>query len=303
MVNNRTDCYAIYQEVLKHCNKMQSRFALFDVITDSKDADSKETITVFRNAIGTTALNYGAAYYPWLNTNMITPDEISFLNLAMDREELIKLFLPADRLTENFSTSSDKELHQLLMVSGKVYKQIIEEIRFRLNVLPPAAAMAGIYSLVDSSRGVWKAPANVSVAMVNSPVVNISHEEQQSMNVDVIEGKSINVIRPFPGIGTLVWGARTLDGNSQDWKYINVRRTIIMIEQSLKLACRAYVFEPNDANTWITMNSMISNFLFNLWKQGALAGAVPEQAYDVQIGLGSTMTPNDITGWLFKDNS
>jgi hypothetical protein len=130
--------------------------------------------------------------------------------------------------------------------------------------------------------------------MVNAPAVNISSEGQQSLNVDVMAGKSINVIRSFPGIGSLVWGGRTLDGNSQDWRYINVRRTLIMIEQSIKLSARAYVFEPNDANTWVTVKSMVENFLINLWKQGALAGAAPEQAFDVQIGLGSTMTPTDI---------
>jgi len=118
--------------------------------------------------------------------------------------------------------------------------------------------------------------------------------------VDVMAGRSINVIRPFPGVGTLVWGARTLDGNSQDWRYINVRRTLIMIEQSLKLATRAYVFEPNDASTWITVKSMFTNFLINLWKQGALAGAVPEQAFDVQIGLGATMTPTDILDGIMR---
>jgi phage tail sheath protein FI len=122
----------------------------------------------------------------------------------------------------------------------------------------------------------------------------VPDEEQQSLNIDVNAGKSINVIRAFPGIGTLVWGGRTLDGNSTDWKYINIRRTLIMIEQSLKLAIRAFVFEPNDANTWITVKSMMDNFLVNLWKQGALAGAVPEQAFSVQVGLGSTMTGDDI---------
>jgi phage tail sheath protein FI len=130
--------------------------------------------------------------------------------------------------------------------------------------------------------------------MVNAPAVNISHDEQKQLNVDVMAGKSINVIRPFPGIGTLVWGGRTLDGNSLDWCYVNVRRTLIMLEQSIKLATRAYVFEPNDSTTWVTVKSMIDNFLNNLWKQGALAGAAPEQAFDVQIGLGATMTPQDI---------
>jgi len=183
---------------------------------------------------------------------------------------------------------------QSLKAVSPTYNAVLDKIRTKMNELPPSGAMAGLYTMVDNTRGVWKAPANVSVSMVNAPSVNISSEGQQTLNVDVMAGKSINVIRSFPGIGTLVWGGRTLDGNSQDWRYINVRRTLIMIEQSLKLAARAYVFEPNDANTWITVKSMFDNFLVNLWKQGALAGAAPEQAFDVQIGLGSTMTGNDI---------
>ncbi|WP_217277291.1 phage tail sheath C-terminal domain-containing protein [Pedobacter foliorum] len=73
-----------------------------------------------------------------------------------------------------------------------------------------------------------------------------------------------------------------------------------MIEQSLKLAIKSYVFEANDGNTWVTISSMVNNFLCNLWKQGALAGEAPEQAYNVQIGLGSTMTPNDIIAAIMR---
>jgi len=91
--------------------------------------------------------------------------------------------------------------------------------------------------MVDNSRGVWKAPANVSLSGVVSPAVNISHDEQEDLNV-LIQGKTINAIRPFIGEGTLVWRARTLDGNSLDWRYINVRRTMIMLEESIKLAPR-----------------------------------------------------------------
>jgi phage tail sheath protein FI len=91
-----------------------------------------------------------------------------------------------------------------------------------------------------------------------------------------------------------VWGARTLDGNSQDWRYINVRRTLIFIEQSLKLAANAYVFEPNTANTWSLVTSMMNNFLNNIWAQGALVGATPDEAFSVSVGLGLTMTSEDI---------
>lgn len=150
--------------------------------------------------------------------------------------------------------------------------------------------MAGIYTMVDNTRGVWKAPANVSMNSVVSPAVNVSHEEQEELNVNP-QGKSINAIRSFIGEGVLVWGARTLDGNSLDWRYINVRRTMIMLEESCRLAAQAMVFEPNTASTWVTIKAMISNFLTGIWKRGGLAGAVPEDAFSVHVGLGETMTP------------
>lgn len=174
-----------------------------------------------------------------------------------------------------------------------MYMDVMNAMTKYMNTMPPAAAMAGIYTSVDNSRGVWKAPANVSVSAVASPMVNIDHDEQENLNVSTT-GKSINAIRPFVGEGTLVWGARTLDGNSLDWRYINVRRTMIMIEESIKLASKAYVFEPNTAATWVTMKSMIKNFLTDQWKAGALQGAVPEDAFSVHVGLGDTMDANDI---------
>jgi uncharacterized protein len=174
-----------------------------------------------------------------------------------------------------------------------VYQQIMNEIRNRLNLLPPAGAMAGIYANTDNNRGVWEAPANISLTSVTTPAVTITDNEQATMNIPV-SGKAVNAIRFFTGRGTLVWGARTLDGNSNDWRYINVRRTMIMIEQSVKAACQPYVFEPNNAATWATVQTMLSSFLTTLWQQGALAGAKPEQAFAVQVGLGSTMTAEDI---------
>jgi len=303
-----TDAYSsIYTKVLEHCSDMQSRFGIFDLARQLPTQQTDDVVGAFRTDIGVNSLNYGAAYYPWLNTGIVQPEEVSLDNLDLGSANLEELLTePAaktviDKYAKDSAdpaiTQKDK-LKQSYLLSLKAvsptYVAILNKVRIRMNELPPSGAMAGLYAMVDNSRGVWKAPANISVNNVVSPSVNISSEGQQSLNVDVIAGKSINVIRSFPGIGTLVWGARTLDGNSQDWRYINVRRTLIMIEQSIKLATQAYVFEPNDANTWITVKSMIDNFLVNLWKQGALAGAVPEQAFSTAIGLGSTMTANDI---------
>lgn len=190
-------------------------------------------------------------------------------------------------------------LNKTLVNASQVYKAVLSEVRRQLNVLPPSSAMAGVYTMVDNTRGVWKAPANVSLNGVISPTVSISAEQQEDLNVSA-QGKSINAIRSFIGEGVLVWGARTLDGNSLDWRYINVRRTMIMLEESCRLAAKAMVFEPNTANTWVTIRSMIANFLTSVWKRGGLMGAVPEDAFAVQVGLGETMTPNDVLEGILR---
>ena len=111
--------------------------------------------------------------------------------------------------------------------------------------------------------------------------------------MDVTAGKSVNAIRAFTGKGTLVWGARTLAGNDNEWRYVNVRRFFIFVEESVKKAIEPFVFEANDANTWVRVQAMIENFL-TLWRQGALQGVKPEHAFYVAVGLGKTMTALDI---------
>jgi phage tail sheath protein FI len=161
-------------------------------------------------------------------------------------------------------------------------------------VLPPSAAMAGIYARVDREQGVWKAPANVGVASVLGAVTKITNEQQEDLNIDPTAGKSINAIRDFTGKGTLVWGSRTLAGNDNEWRYVPVRRLFITIEESAKKASAFAVFEPNDQGTWLKVKAMIESYLYGLWEQGALAGSKPEQAYYVHVGLGTTMTPQDV---------
>jgi phage tail sheath protein FI len=141
---------------------------------------------------------------------------------------------------------------------------------------------------------VWKAPANVGLTAVIGPVTKITHEQQENLNVDPTAGKSINAIRAFTGKGTLVWGARTLAGNDNEWRYVSVRRLFNVIEESAQKATAFAVFEPNDATTWLKVKAMIESYLFGLWEQGALAGPTPEAAYFVNIGLGKTMTTQDV---------
>jgi len=187
-----------------------------------------------------------------------------------------------------------ENLEQTLIETNPIYAQIVTAIRAEGVILPPSGAIAGVYARVDSERGVWQAPANVSLTAVKGPLVRVDNRDQEELNVDTNSGKSVNAIRSFTGKGTLVWGARTLAGNSNEWRYIPVRRFFNMAEESIKNGTLRFVFEPNDANTWIKVRAMIENFLTLQWRAGALAGAKPEQAFYVNVGLGETMTADDI---------
>ncbi len=175
-----------------------------------------------------------------------------------------------------------------------VYSEVMAAINGFRVTLNPSGAMAGIYARVDSIRGVWQAPANVGVRNVIGPAVLVTNQQQGELNVDSLSGKSINVIRAFTGRGTVVWGARTLDGNSNEWRYINVRRLFIYLEESIRRASAFVVFEPNDANTWVGIKGMIESFLTGVWRDGGLTGATPQEAFFVNVGLGTTMTSTDI---------
>ncbi len=312
------DCYALQQAMLKHCGyDMRNRFAILDVYGGYKDRKDPEgdCVADFREAIGSSMLDFGAVYYPWANTSIVQENELDFGNMnaeelkAILTEEAAASALPEekktlaqeyiDKLGTEMDTVAAVTLHKVLAQLSPLYREFMKEMRLALNLLPVSAGMAGVYTMTDNTKGVWKAPANTSLATAISPAVNISHEEQEDLNVP-LSGKAVNAIRTFTGEGIKIWGARTLDGNSLDWRYINVRRTMIMLEESIKNAARAYVFDPNTANTWVSVHSMVSNFLNGIWKRGGLAGASPEDAYSVHIGLGDTMTPEDILEGIMR---
>lgn len=193
-----------------------------------------------------------------------------------------------------FGSAYERTIEDGLIKMWPLFKNVLASISNNLTVLPPSGAMAGIYARVDNERGVWKAPANVSVLRTKALTVNINDLAQESLNVDVDSGKSVNAIRVFSGKGVMVWGARTLAGNDNEWRYISVRRLFNMVEESVKKSTSWVVFEPNDANTWVKVKSMIENYLTLLWRQGALAGAKPDEAFRVYVGLKQTMTFVDI---------
>lgn len=344
------DCKDIQTQMLAHCGEMMNRFAILDVQPKAAENETMDVqINTFRTNVGANFLSYGAAYYPWLNTSVLSDKDIdgSVLtwNFKLPAPDVALFFDEKSKFPEYFKqtfeaiagsadsgqqtesseeadaenkekdTQTDKpngkalndnevaalktNLHNAMLQNFPGYQYIVNKVKDKLNLLPPSAAMAGLYTMVDNTRGVWKAPANVSVNYVNSPQETIDNAQQEDLNMPM-NGKAVNAIRTFPGEGIKVWGARTLDGNSQDWKYVNVRRTMMFLEESVKNAAKAYVFEPNVAATWMNVRSMIDNFLRGVWKRGGLAGSIPEGAYEIHVGLGDTMTANDILDGIMR---
>jgi phage tail sheath protein FI len=308
--------YTLYEQALSKCARLKDRFTLIDLHRGDQDVGLLNGVILeFRNAIGNNNLSYGAAYYPWLLTNLrygckesdieisVTatgtgspPPEVTEIRLIYDINDLENLPDVTDPAGGTLGNQEKKQYYQkrsLFHVDNNLYTQIKSHIEnFRVK-LPPTGAVAGIYARVDNERGVFKAPANESLNSVIRPLVHIDDLQQDGLNVHAT-GKSVNVIRSFTGKGVLIWGARTLDGNSNEWRYVSVRRFFLFVEESLKKAIENFVFEANNESIWIRLRSLIENFLTLQWKAGALVGAKPDQAFYVQIGLGQTMSAQDV---------
>ncbi len=290
-------------------------------------------ITAFQSSVGGNSLSYGSAYFPFLNTTVAQSGDVNYTNfnplpdpsvttspaggtmLQYLLEEVAdSLYAPGSAARQTVQNEINQitvvvedprnpgdpaieakiqALNQSLTNALPPYQQWQDIMLEKRNILPPSAGMAGVFTLSDETQGVWNAPANVALNSVASCTVNLNDAQQGPLNTP-LNGKAIDVIRDFAGRGPIVWGARTLDGNNYDYRYIQVRRTIIYIQQSIQNALNPFVFAANDGQTWVTVTSMISNFLQGVWSQGGLMGDKASDAYSVACGLGSTMTAQDI---------
>lgn len=164
--------------------------------------------------------------------------------------------------------------------------QIFDRASGKPDFVPPSGAVLGVYSRTDINRGVHKAPANETIFCTGLKT-NYTKAEQ-----DILNPEGVNLIRSFPGQGIRIWGAKTASSNSA-FKYINVRRLFIYVEESIKANTNWVVFEPNDATLWQRVSMTISSFLDSMWRNGMLAGSSASEAYFVEIGP-STMSRDDI---------
>jgi len=296
---NEVDFGVLAQAQLKQCNDLGDRFAIFDLHGGDKDLDTP-TVATKRGLFGNNFLKYGAAYYPFVRSalNFFVKSDES--NVMVNRPAPAPAAPPVPRAggapppAPPPPPANPAALGTLANTETAIYNLVKQQLKSTYVILPPGGAVAGIYAATDANRGVWKAPANVSLADVVEPMVRLDGVRQAGLNVDPDTGKSINAVRSFAGKGVLVWGSRTLAGNDNEWRYVPVRRFFIMVEQSVKRSTYWAVFEPNDANTWVKVRGMIENYLTQKWREGALAGSTPKDAFFVRCGLGTTMNVDDV---------
>jgi phage tail sheath protein FI len=167
--------------------------------------------------------------------------------------------------------------------------------------LPPSGFVTGMYARTDASVGVWKAPAGYATTLLNTTGV-VPRGRMTDPRQGVLNLKAINCLRDFPGVGTVVFGARTLVGSIENTaqeqnRYVPVRRMTLFIEQSLKLALTWVIFQPNDDPLWTAIRTSIEGFMLGLFRQGALQGRTPGQAFQVKCDSDTT-TPTDVANGI-----
>jgi phage tail sheath protein FI len=309
------DYSALVTAVLLQCGTLKDRFGIFDLYDGASPLDAA-ALLMNRGYFGNNNLKYGAAYYPFLRTTMNyfvndgetnvavavdggTEVDLSKLKAGVPAVAAVPAISAVPAVTGPPPVAAIPAVPAVPAVAAvpqntAAYNAVKMALKDHFLVLPPSGAVAGVYAATDTNRGVWKAPANVSLADVIEPVIKLDNVRQDDLNVDATTGKSINALRAFAGKGTLVWGARTLAGNDNEWRYISVRRFFNMVEESVKKSTYWAVFESNDANTWVKVRGMIENYLTQKWREGALAGATTKDAFFVRCGLGTTMSAQDI---------
>jgi phage tail sheath protein FI len=163
----------------------------------------------------------------------------------------------------------------------------------RPPALSCAGAIAGLYARIDTTRGVWRAPAGIEASLSGTMPLEVALADAES---EAINSRGLNALRPFSNQGVVVWGARTLLGSDQaasDWKYVPVRRTALFIEESVDRGTQWAAFEPNAEPLWTRIRSSVSAFLYDLFEGGAFQGASPREAFFVKCD-GQTTTQADI---------
>ena len=226
---SQADFDSVNQAMIKQAAAMKDRFAIIDTHTTTTPKGPNTVINDSKTAIDNIPADgairrFGAVYYPHLITSYSYEFDFDEITLTTHTINGVAPDAAEDK--------TGVKMGVLKNTASAMFNSIKAEYGKYKMILPPSAAMAGVYSRVDRERGVWKAPANVGLFNVLKPVVSVARAEHDLLNINSDTGKSVNAILSEPGYGTVVMGGRTLDGNDTEWKYINVRRFFSVVEES-----------------------------------------------------------------------
>jgi|GEM_PF-3973064 len=230
----------------------------------------------------------GNTYTGWASATTILNDLESGVYFNMDL-----LFAAVARVNSALHFKQEQAEKQLLS-EHPVYSKVVAAALAYLQQIPSQGAVLGAYCVNDRRSGVWSSPANQTLQGVSGPLLAVSNAQQDGLNVDAGSGKSINALRTFTGKGTVIWGARTLAGNSPEWRYVSVRRFFIYAQDAIKRSAEAFLFAPNNARTHVQVKGMITSFLVEQWNNGALQGTTLEEAFGVTVEEGPTPGEMDV---------
>lgn len=285
----------VFDHALAHCASRRDRFAILDVpdaVPGGAD-EIRRITTGFRDRITRdwVHLRHGAAYYPYLRTSLPHGIDESRVTIA---SHVVREARGRGPSTDGPLTGSTLAALASSGSDSAAYAAIIRFLSTAGVTLPPSGAVAGAFVRNDAARGVWKAPANVQLQEVAAPAVAVTDALNDVLTSDPGSGKSINAIRAFPGKGSVIWGARTLAGNDAEYRYVPVRRLLMLVELSVRRALLDLVSEPNDAATWTRAARAAEEVLIELRAAGAFAGSTIDESFFVQTGKGRTMGEEDV---------
>ena len=288
---------AIIDSAVSHAEEMQNRMVIVDVAANVKLVDKNAATD-----LNLPSAPFSVTYYPWLevaNPFFAPGDEEPTIKLG-DAENNVTTADAAVTTAEAgvADATGAQDIQAAKEALRKAQNDLKAAERVRASLLPPTFTIApssfaaGMWAKIDGRRGVWKAPAGVESSLLG--VAGLADDVDDKLQGQ-LNPVGVNCIRRIPGAGPVIWGSRTLSTLSDpEWRYVPVRRTANMIEESIYTNIQWAVFEPNDHRLWSSLRVNIDAFMNGLWRAGAFQGESASDAYFVRCGLGATMKQDDI---------
>lgn len=291
----------LYKLLLQTCS-LQNGKEVF--INQFALLDAKEGLTAHKEEASLKRLGndnhlaHGAMYHPWLKTNVVSKGDVEKSLIEGNLDFVNKQFGLKSGWDKNLKSTNSKANH-IRRAKGEEWSSFIDSTIKNNSLLPPSGAVAGAFVRRDMEEGIQTAPANINLNGVLELNAVINDTNQGDFNAPE-DGKAINCIRSFVNNDIKIWGARTLDANDLDYRYVNVRRTMSMLQDSIKELLEKFVFDNNNERTWLKIRASLSKFLKGMLNRGVLAGNTPSEAYEFAVGFGETMDEGDINEGIVR---